>query len=215
MLHENPTKRPNIFQHIHQHLLASSNREALIATFTIYLSIPVFNSRDLHILASIMAVQTRSKNFLLNLSLCLYGSLFLISLSAIAVAMVSFPLFHFQTMSLSWSHAWLVVALIDRFAILFCICGVIITSEDSWRWSVFWTISCCIFGGPACCLYIFLCLTKQGNMRLERYEKSQSTIKVVAAENHDDTRKVSKRESRYYGKENNYDIERQKGAVLS
>lgn len=104
-------------------------------------------------------------------SFCLlfYAVLLLITLSTIAATYTNHALFLLDFDSLNWSNAWLLATIINYYGAILCFCGVVVASEASWCTAVPWVMACCTVGSPACCLYVFLWLTKEGgSLKLER-----------------------------------------------
>lgn len=101
--------------------------------------------------------------------LIFYAILLLVTLSTLAATFTINGLFPLQTDSLEWSNGWLLATVIDYYGTCLCFCGVVVASEDTWRSAILWVIACCIVKSPACCLYVFLWLTKEGGtLRLKR-----------------------------------------------
>lgn len=101
--------------------------------------------------------------------LLFYAVLLLVTLSTIAATYTNYALFPLAFDSLKWSNAWLLASIINYYGAILCFCGVVVASEASWCTAVPWVMACCIVGTPACCLYVFLWLTKEGgSLKLER-----------------------------------------------
>jgi len=111
------------------------------------------------------------------MSLMFYAVVLLITLSTLAATFTRYPLFPPDSDSIGWSNAWLLAKTIDCYGICMCFCGIILSTEESWWTACAWISSCCVIGSPACCLYVFLWLTKEsGSLRLERTEATPAVI---------------------------------------
>lgn len=103
------------------------------------------------------------------IGLIFYSLLLLVVLSTLAATFTNHPLIPLQTDSLEWSNAWLIATAVDYYGTCLCFCGVVAASEASWWSAILWVIACCVARSPACCLYVFLWLTKEGGtLRLKR-----------------------------------------------
>lgn len=140
-------------------------------------------------------------------AICLlfYAILLLVTLSTMTISMINHPVLPIQSESLQWSNAWLLAFIVDRYVTVFCLCGIIAYSEQQSPLSAFfWIVSCCIAGGPACCLYVFICLARDGTLRLKR-KSYKSTIgndvstNIIMSNDTMDTA-VSQQKA-YYGKQ--------------
>lgn len=119
------------------------------------------------------SVASRIVNYL---SLIFYAVILLVTLSTLTATFTNHLLFPLQTNDLEWSNAWLLETVIDYYGTCLCFCGVVVASEDTWRSAILWVIACLTVKSPACCLYVFLWLTKEGgSLRLERRSKGLPT----------------------------------------
>ena len=122
--------------------------------------------------------------------LIFYAVLLLITLSTLAATFTNHPLFPLHTESLAWSNAWLLASVIDYYGTCLCFCGVVVASETSWRSAILWVIACCTVKSPACCLYVFLWLTKEGgtlSLKRQNVDGLPTTIQTPPADNDKDS----------------------------
>ena len=104
------------------------------------------------------------------LQLSFYTLVFLAAGFTITSTSYSYPLFPFQSDSLDWCKNWLVATVIDYYGAALCLCGVILSSEETWFQGLMWTTGCLLLGSPICCLWVLLWLKKSGgSLRLERH----------------------------------------------
>jgi hypothetical protein len=108
---------------------------------------------------------------------CFYIVLFIVTLSAIISTASKYPLFPFNTASLEWSNAWLIATVIDYYGACICFCGVVLSSEPSWRVGGAWVAAFFLLGSPMCCAWVLVWLFKGGgNLRLERREDTRQVM---------------------------------------
>ncbi|CAB9502792.1 expressed unknown protein [Seminavis robusta] len=120
----------------------------------------------------------------INEFLCLvfYAALLLVTLATLTATFINYHLFPLDTDNLAWSNAWLLAYVIDYYGVCLCFCGVIVATEAVWWTAMLWSCSCLVVGSPACCLYIFLWITKEGGtLRLERSALAMEMLAAAAA----------------------------------
>ena len=104
-----------------------------------------------------------------NLQLGFYAVLFIVTLSGLISTCNKYPLFPFNMESLDWSNAWLMTTILDYYGACLCFCGVVLSSEPSFKVGIAWTVGFCLLGSPICCIWVLLWLYRGGgSLRLER-----------------------------------------------
>mmetsp|Transcript_20274 Transcript_20274/g.25068 ORF Transcript_20274/g.25068 Transcript_20274/m.25068 type:complete len:123 (+) Transcript_20274:291-659(+) len=99
-----------------------------------------------------------------------YIALFLGTLTTILYTLINHPLFPLRTDDLAWSNAWLAATVVDYYGACLCLCGVVISSEESRILGVAWVTGMCVLGSPVCCLWVLLRLVGKhggGSLRIE------------------------------------------------
>lgn len=110
------------------------------------------------------------------LPLLFYSALFIGTLVGIAVTVARFGLFPFQFDSLEWCAAWLKATVVDFYGACLCLCGVILSSEQSWLTGILWVLGCCLLGSPVCCAWVLCRLLRGGGtLRLAKLDRSEIT----------------------------------------
>jgi len=83
-----------------------------------------------------------------------YFALFGVTLSTISWTLYHYPLFPINSESLAWSNTWLAATVVDYYGSTLCLCGIILSTSESWVAGIGWTAGCCLLGSPICCLWI-------------------------------------------------------------
>ena len=84
----------------------------------------------------------------------LYACLFVCTLSTISWTLHLYPLFPLQTDSAEWLKTWLAATVVDYYGSTLCLCGVILSTADSWWAGILWCVGCCLLGSPVSCAWI-------------------------------------------------------------
>lgn len=110
-----------------------------------------------------------SSSTMTHLHLAFYALLLIGTSTAIILTCTSQPLFPFQSDNLEWNNAWLIATVIDYYGACFCLCGVILSTEENLLVGALWSLGCCLLGSPICCLWILvrLCRYGLGGLRLQ------------------------------------------------
>ena len=90
----------------------------------------------------------------MNSIIVLYACLFVFTLSTISLTLHHYPLFPFQTDSAEWVKTWLAATIVDYYGSTLCLCGVILSTADSWWAGILWCVGCCLLGSPVSCAWI-------------------------------------------------------------
>ena len=67
-----------------------------------------------------------------------------------------------------WCRAWLLTTVFDYYVMTFCMCGVILATEERLGVGVGWSLGCCLAGAPTACLWVGLQLwRREGGLSLQ------------------------------------------------
>ena len=98
-------------------------------------------------------------------SLLCYGILGVGCFCALTSTLVKQPLFPMQLSNVEWLRPWLLTTVIDYYGACWCLCGVIVWSEEPLP-AALWCAGTSLLGSPVCCLYILSRLWVHRSLKL-------------------------------------------------